>query len=76
MNKEKQFKAMEKISKTIEKVENDVLTFIAEPKSSYKTVYEWKAEKLEYFQAAVEQGFLDRVCDEIGWVRYNKKFDI
>lgn len=71
-----QFNAIEKAVNMIEALEKEILKKISKPKSQYKTVYEWKEAAPEYFEAAVQQGWLNKVCDEIGWEYYEEEKDI
>ncbi|TXG36721.1 hypothetical protein [Seonamhaeicola maritimus] len=56
--------------------EKEISKMISKPKSQYKTVYEWKEAAPEYFEAAVQNGWLNKVCDEIGWEYYDEEKDI
>ncbi|MCR8667953.1 hypothetical protein NO995_09690 [Aestuariibaculum sp. M13] len=56
--------------------EKKILKKVSKPKSQYKTVYEWKEVAPEYFDVAMQNGWLNKVCDEIGWEYYEEEKDI
>ncbi|WP_431107221.1 hypothetical protein [Winogradskyella poriferorum] len=77
MNEKKTgIKLSEKTINKAEVSEKEKLKKVSKPKSQYKTVYEWKEVAPEYFDAAVQNGWLNKVCDEVGWEYYEEEKDM